>query len=180
LKEGAGDARTVERLDETCVQIEWNMKRIFKMLKGGSLKIEEDVDIAEAVENQLRFFTYELSRKTVYLNLKHAVTSAGSSDIDDIIYNLLDNAIRYSTGKINIKTSVIKKTAYVLIRNDVAGGAAKGSGLGLEITQNLIKRCKGRLVMREKEGFYTVFARFPVAHRQPRHKTGDMGNIIGG
>ena len=162
LKENPCEKRSVERLSATTEKIEADLKRTFKMLREKGKTAKEEGNIRDCLLEALEFFGMAANKGVFHTNIKPLVIMANPNDVGDVLYNLIDNALKYSNGCINIRTSSDNRYVYVFIRNELAVNSLRGTGLGLEITNNILKRCKGKLVFRKKGTHYLTFVCFPV------------------
>ncbi|MBF0316984.1 MAG: HAMP domain-containing histidine kinase [Nitrospirae bacterium] len=163
LKVSPSDSGCVQRLDQTCTRIEADMKRIFKMITTGYVNIKEVVNVGDAIEEIALFFKPELSSRSFLLDLHGAATTVMAySDLEDILYNLMDNAIRYSVRTVGIRLRVVKKHVCIYIRNDIAPSAYKGAGLGKEITLKILNRYGANMSIRHRQDSYFVCVRLPL------------------
>ncbi|MBF0518133.1 MAG: HAMP domain-containing histidine kinase [Nitrospirae bacterium] len=162
LKENPCEKEAVQRLFTTTEKIEGDLKRTFKMLREKGKTVKENVNLMDCILEATEFFALSDTNTVFHLNVKPLVISANSNDIGDILYNLIDNAVKYSNGLINIRVSSDARFVYVFIRNELAVNSLRGTGLGLEITKNILKRCNGKLVFRQKGQHYIAYVRLPL------------------
>lgn len=104
------------------------------------------------------------------------------SDVEQIIDNLLDNAIAYAPGRVEVSTGLAEGRAFVAVRDHGPGIAepdfphiterfyrgegpqVPGSGLGLAIVQELAKQANGAVVITQPTGGGTrIEVRYPSA-----------------
>ena len=101
-------------------------------------------------------------------------------DVEQIIDNLLDNAIAYAPGRVEVSTGLAEGRAFVAVRDHGPGIAeadfphiterfyrgegrrVPGSGLGLAIVQELAKQANGAVVITQPTGGGTrIEVRYP-------------------
>jgi two-component system phosphate regulon sensor histidine kinase PhoR len=144
----------------------------------------EPVDLFKTMEQVLH------SMKLVFEKQKAQVTfektgeaftiSGGSVHLTNVIYNLLDNALKYSTGEPRISVSLAEQDNRVIIKvadNGIgipkeyskkifekffrvpAGDVhnVKGYGLGLSYVDSVIRSHKGNIVVESEAGIGTTF-----------------------
>lgn len=111
---------------------------------------------------------------------------ANATDVDQILDNLVDNAVTYAPGAIELSTGTLERRAFVAVRDHGPGipteeqskvterfyrGKAAppgGSGLGLAIARDLAERWGGGLFVQSAEGGGTqVELRFRATSTAP-------------
>jgi two-component system sensor histidine kinase TctE len=111
-----------------------------------------------------------------------AAAVANPADVDQILDAILDNAVSYAPGPIDIETAVVDGTSVLSVQDHGPGVAehelervterfyrgrgvsAGGSGLGLSIATELAATTGGTIGLeRPAEGGTRVVLRFPVA-----------------
>jgi two-component system sensor histidine kinase TctE len=121
---------------------------------------------------------------------------ADPTDVDQILDNLLENAIRYAPGPIAIGSGVHEARAALWVRDHGpgipagdrnriterfyrgAGAPEGGSGLGLAIVRDLVEGSGGALEVRDAEGGGTlVEVRFRLAVAPPADPRGGNGAV---
>jgi signal transduction histidine kinase len=159
-----------------------------------SREVEEgrhaDVDLALAVGRALERWTEraEAAGSTLHAEPRPAVADAIETDVDQILDNLLENAISYAPGDVELEAGGEDGVAFVAVRDHGPGiaqdelervterfyrgreaTARSGSGLGLSIARSLAERSGGALEVSTAEGGGTrVEVRFPrAAHGAP-------------
>ena len=110
------------------------------------------------------------------------MAEANPTDVDQILDNLIENAIRYAPGPIEIQTGVVERRAFLAVRDRGRGIAPEerekvterfyrgrtapsgGSGLGLAIARELAERWGGALsVGSADDGGARIEIRLPMA-----------------
>ncbi|MBF0472750.1 MAG: HAMP domain-containing histidine kinase [Nitrospirae bacterium] len=152
-----GSERAIQRLEAAYLKIEEEMTRTLQLVKTHPLKIREQVSIDNIISQTINYFENDLSNRMIFysksnLSLEKPVL-ADEHDIRDILYNLMDNAVKYSINYINIRLSFKSKGAYIYIANDIVLESHSGTGLGLEIVETILKRYNGRLSVRRKNSY---------------------------
>lgn len=167
----------VERLDHL----------INHVLDAGSLEkatgeqIIEDVKLAEILEQCVKTTCprYHVPLEAVTLDLEPCTLRASSVDIEMIVRNLIDNAIKYAgsppqvTVRLHLQREGQATLAVLQVEDNGLGIPAKqrrkifgrfvrlgvelerktsGTGLGLYIVRTLVRRLRGRIEVRDREG----------------------------
>ncbi len=115
-------------------------------------------------------------------NGRDAVVRANAADLDQILDNLIDNALTYAPGSILIRTSAVDRAGFLSVRDHGPGIPPKerervterfyrgrdapsgGSGLGLAIARELSEKWGGSLtISNAEEGGANVEVRLPLA-----------------
>ncbi len=157
------------------LRLESQVERVLQLAKLDKGKIElknEKVDVHQLIEKSLPAFQLVIEQRNgkLYneLNADNSVVYGDKVHLTNVIYNLLDNAIKYSPNAPNIliKTSVLN-SKFVLEITDNGKGMTKeqtkqifdkfyrvptgsvhdvkGFGLGLYYVKEIIKAHKGRV-----------------------------------
>jgi signal transduction histidine kinase len=157
-----------------------------------------DADLARAAGRALDRWRDRATTASCALELEagSAVAMADPTDVDQILDNLLENAIRYAPGPITIGSGVHEARAALWVRDHGAGIAPSdrervterfyrgsgapdgGSGLGLAIVRDLAEGNGGALEVRGAEGRGTVVeVRFRLADA-PRPDRSDRNGAV--
>ncbi|MGZ5307154.1 MAG: ATP-binding protein [Actinomycetota bacterium] len=148
--------------------------------EGGSTEIELH-DAAERAADRWRERAATRG-STVSVDGDPVTSQANATDVDQILDNLLENAMTYAPGSIQLETGIAERRAFVSVRDHGPGIPSEeqgkvterfyrgktappgGSGLGLAIARNLAERWGGALSVQGAEGGGTrIEVRFRVA-----------------
>jgi len=113
---------------------------------------KEKINIRELVEKNLSLI--EPSCKLI-VNLKDVSINANRQIIENVIFLLIENAVKYSKERIHIKLS----KNFLAIKNDISQ-QEKGSGVGLKITEALAKKEGFKIKYQAKGESYIVLLKF--------------------
>ena len=143
----------------------------------------QDVELPMFLRLQVEKFIVAAQEKHIHLSLEACPQHLVHTDVkmmDLILENLLSNAIKYTPegGKVTLSASIEGKTAQILV-SDTGIGIPKaeiknifksffrasnavnsqemGSGLGLMLTRQLVKKLGGKLTFVSEEGKGTTF-----------------------
>jgi len=185
----------VERLDHLINHL-LDAGRLDKEISDQDL---EDVELADLLRECAHSVCarYRVPTDTVKLKLETCVVKTRRVDLDMVFRNLIDNALKYAGSPPDVSVSSRVTTAgkaRVLVSDNGNGIPRKlrrkifgrfvrigselerekpGTGLGLYIVRTLVKRHKGRVVVRDRSAGGTTFdVELPNA-RQAAISTGD-------
>ena len=167
MQESISDLLTVSRIEAAKIPIK---KRDFSIIESIEYLISEYKSFAEA------------SNVEIILNIQKGLPNIFSDplEVELVIDNLLENAVRYisNKGKVEINLSKKGKNIYFSIEDSgvgipdeeqkyifqkffrskkIAKHQTQGSGLGLYISKAVIKRLKGKIGFKSKEGQGSTF-----------------------
>lgn len=154
-----------------------------KVEQSAELVRLQDVELPMFLRLQVEKFIVAAQEKHIHLSLEACPQHLVYTDVkmmDLILENLLSNAIKYTPegGKVTLSASIEGKTAQILV-SDTGIGIPKaeiknifksffrasnavnsqemGSGLGLMLTRQLVKKLGGKLTFVSEEGKGTTF-----------------------
>ena len=137
-----------------------------------------DVDLAAMLKAcaETVFARYHLPSETVQLRLEPAIVRGRPIDLEMIFRNLIDNAIKYAGEAPLVEVELQLRSAELVVTRILDNGrgippklrrkifgrfvrlgselerSQTGTGLGLFIVRNLVKRLKGRVLVRDRDG----------------------------
>jgi signal transduction histidine kinase len=148
--------------------------------EGGSTRIELHAAAVRAVERWKERAATRSS--TLSVEGEPVTAQANATDVDQILDNLLENAMTYAPGAIALQTGIADRRAFVAVRDHGPGIVPEeqtkvterfyrgktappgGSGLGLAIAGDLAERWGGAVSVQSADGGGTrVEVRFRVA-----------------
>ncbi len=163
----------------------------FSKLESGHLKLRvAKNDMVTFVSETFNGFAFLMQKKNLeahfYCNLKQADVYFDADKLEKILYNLISNAVKYSTKNASIRLNLILQhhdhtsnieTAQFQIINSGSGippeqidrifdryyqienkkHTSNGTGLGLAITYSLVKLHKGEISVKSDSEHYTRF-----------------------
>jgi two-component system phosphate regulon sensor histidine kinase PhoR len=169
-------------------RLKQHVERVLQMAKLDKDHIElkkEEVNIHTVIEEVVRGMRSPLQEKegalTLSLEAKQPVVYADKLHITNVIYNLLDNAIKYSTDRphVTIKTKHEQKSLVLEIQDNGIGISesdqkkvfqkfyrvptgnvhdVKGFGLGLNYVKQIVESHKGKIMLNSALGEGSLFS----------------------
>ncbi|MCS6875936.1 MAG: hypothetical protein NZM36_03650 [Aquificaceae bacterium] len=148
-----------------------NLKRMGKSLKRAqrdfniiTILVKEDkppkpenVNLKDSVLDALKYFEEELSKKQTFLSLKDMWVRMDRMELEDVLYNLVGNAVKHSKSLVHIK--LCPKKNLLVISNDISRVGSQGMGMGVELTRMVLDRYGHSMTVRLKRR-YTLFLNF--------------------
>ena len=171
----------VKRLSRMVV----SMLNISKIEAGEIQLSDTRYDIGKQIFETLLSFEKTIDEKNIEIvgfeNMNEVIIEADRDLIQQVIYNLLDNAVKFTPqgGTITLAASNSDDATRVAIRNSGAGVSedeiarlferfykvdksrsfdTKGVGLGLYIVKTIINMHEGKITASSKQGEYTEFS----------------------
>ena len=188
-------ARTKEYLDISSNELQRLSLLVDKVLRLSMFENEqislqkESFDLAGVIQQVIATMKLQLEKQHAIVAFEvkgdQTIINADKLHIISVVYNLLDNALKYSKEDPDIKIDIISRKQYVELRVQdkgigiapeykskifdkffrVPGGNrhnVKGYGLGLSYVDYIIKRHKGYIEVDSKPGEGSVFiVKFP-------------------
>lgn len=179
------DTKEIVKLSENALKQSWRMSRLINDLMNvsaastGRFEIEkEETDLAEMVHEAIERFNNHAQMKRLKF-LPPAEKIIGFWDkirLEQVFSNLISNAMKYGDGKpieVNIKND--KNNAYFIISDKgigikqedqkriferferAASREYRGLGVGLYITNEIVKAHNGEITLKSKEGHGSMF-----------------------
>lgn len=159
------------------------------LLDSGNLTLEKKkLDLHESIQNVAESFDMMISQRegkiSFNLNAKNQMISADETHVNNILYNLIDNAQKYSEGPpiIEIQTEDSDRNGILLLIKDEGVGidkkvqkyvfdqfyraeqgdvhTVKGFGLGLSYVKRIIEFHQGTISLRSEPGKGSEFKIF--------------------
>lgn len=154
----------VKRLEEGYHFMESQFKRTMDLISGfraGEMRREE-VDLKGTVKGVLGQLSEGLQGKELELELKEARVQAFRSDLEMIVYLLVENAVKYSRKKVKISLGKDQREVVLHIENDIDPEVRPGSGVGLDLVRRLGEKYRMKLRYEEEAGRFALSCRFPL------------------
>ena len=131
------------------------------------------VDIGEISQQIVRLLTPRLRElgRTIAVNVsERLLTVCNASEITQVIWNLLDNALKHGGGGIDVSGNTNEEYAYIIVTDYGEGispeilprilergvSGSGGSGLGLAISDEIVKRHGGQIIIESELGLGTA------------------------
>ncbi len=162
-----------------------NMMLNISKIETGNVTLNiENVDLSQKAVTTFLGFEQLISKKNIYVSgmedLKPAVVRGDSAMLDQVIYNLVDNAVKFTNdnGKIMIDTAADKDNIYLAVTNSGKGipkkdlekifdrfykvdqsrsTDTKSTGLGLYLVKSILNLHNGTITVESDGSSYTRF-----------------------
>ena len=156
----------------------------FSRMERGKMQINlEPTDLSEVTERIVESFRYRLEKESFELERKikpDVVASADALAYSQILFNLIDNAIKYSDAEKHIRIELESADGWTILRvsdhgigipdqlkkkifddfvrsDDRKVTARRGSGIGLSVARRLTEEMNGTIEVEDNEPTGSVF-----------------------
>lgn len=146
--------KNLQKMEKSILKAEKDFSIFTNLIKENKNLEKEQLNIKEFILNSLNYFSEEVKNKKIYSQLKDMYVFMDKTDLEDVLYNLIGNAIKHSKSFLHIK--VCPKRRMLIIRNDKSSGITSGMGIGNELTRKVLERYGHKLTVRIRKD-YTVF-----------------------
>ncbi len=155
LKTKLKDEKILSRLERSLSKVEKDMNLILHLLREEKQMEREWIRVDKLILEMLEEFGEDLQGKKVIFRPVETYVYADETDMKDVLYNIISNAVRYSKSIIHIKTLMRKGSVCLIFRNDMGNTQDHGLGVGTKLVEKVVKRQGGTMHIRIKK-FYTV------------------------
>ncbi len=132
--------KALQRLKEAYSFMEKDFKGLLEIIKNSNEDRAVRCGIKDTIEESLTHFSHLLKDKRVELSVNEDIhIRSHKGDFYNIIYELIENSIKYSQSYIHIKSVKKGRYVYIIFSNDISNKKS-GSGFGLEIIKYLCRK----------------------------------------
>ncbi|MCX8060171.1 MAG: hypothetical protein N3C13_03120 [Aquificaceae bacterium] len=157
LKKNSAKDANLQRMERSLQRAQREFSIFMNLAKENPPLEVSPQNLEELIKESLKYFEEELGKKRLVLSLREMHVRINRTDLEDVLYNLIGNAVKHSKSLLHLK--VCPKLGILVIRNDVGEGVSFGMGIGVELTRRVLKRYGFELRIRLKS-HYTVFVHF--------------------
>ncbi len=157
LKKSYPQDQKIGKLEKSLQKVQRELSLFINPFREGRENKKERLELEELIKETLSFFEEELKGKRLLLRTQRLYLHMNREDLQDLLYNLIGNAIRHSKELVHIR--VCAKGELLVVRNDTSGEVRHGMGLGMELTRMVLERYQYSLKLNLKR-HYTAFVLF--------------------
>ena len=149
-----GSRKALQRLEAGRSFLERDFQNILRIIKDTASEEPEPekVDLSSLTRKVLDDFKEEL--KAASVDLVPVRVKCIKSEVEAIVYILIENSVRYSRSKISVRTGISRNRPYLLIKNDIDQSKVHGTGVGLGTAKRLARRNDLALEWIKKDDFF--------------------------
>ena len=153
----SGSHRALKRLERGSSFLERDFRHIIRVIRDYRFEEmePEELDLGALARDAVDQMRSELDGK-LRDRLGNAPVRACRQEAETVVYLLVENAARYSASRVALRSGQVNGVSYLFIQNDVAGSVAKGTGVGLSISERLSRRNGMEFRTREGTGKYLL------------------------
>ncbi|MCC2252381.1 ATP-binding protein [Virgibacillus sp. AGTR] len=178
---------SIEAIDSEADRMSKLVEQMLSLAKNKESAVMKKVDIADLVEETVTTFRGAYSREIQFDQVQRKLLVNGSRDqLEQVIYILIDNALKYSNEKIEVRLEANNNQAVFSVRDYGAGIPAQeldriferfyrvdkarsrdtgGTGLGLAIAKAIVKEHQGKIaVISEMKEGSTFTVSLPIVY----------------
>ncbi|PAV30687.1 two-component sensor histidine kinase [Virgibacillus profundi] len=176
---------SIEAIDSEADRMQKLVEQMLSLAKNKQIAVMQQVDLVELSEETTNTFRSAYSRQVTFEKSTDSLVVNGNKDqLEQIIYILIDNALKYSKNEVNVKISENNNQVVFKVR-DLGKGIPKeeqeriferfyrmdkarsrdtgGTGLGLAIAKAITNEHRGDLSVTSKMGEGSTFTlRLPL------------------
>jgi signal transduction histidine kinase len=187
LAEGSHDmGKALDAMDRVDAQLARSLARLRTANTGET--VQAKTDLTHSIDRFARMFAMMAGREGKALTVScepGLVVRMDAQDIEEVLGNLLDNALKWSGARLALTARKVKGGIEVLIEDDGPGIPAgdrseamrsgtrldtskPGTGLGLAIASDLLQAYGARLALEDSESLGGLAVRIALPLRQAR------------
>ncbi|MEJ5338646.1 MAG: hypothetical protein WHS43_03205 [Aquificaceae bacterium] len=157
LKKSHPEDQNLKRLEKSLEKVQRELSLFINPVMEDRVDKRQLLNLKELVEEILNFFEEEKEGKRLILKVRDLYVRMNREDLQDVLYNLIGNAIKHSRGFVHIKTC--SRRDLLVVRNDMSPVENHGMGLGVELTRRILEKYGFRLKISLRK-HYTAFIQF--------------------
>lgn len=148
--------------DKSLLRVEKSIKRAERDLRFFSSLLEEKapkpvvIRLDSLISDILKDLQDEAENKKLIVRLREAYTRVDPLDLEDILYNVLHNALKHSKSKVYVRLCKVRERVRLLVINDFMETRRGGMGLGLRLIQSMAKRNGLKISLHIRRSFIVV------------------------
>lgn len=154
----------LNRAKRSLQEMETEFKDIMKVIEEFRPEHLEKrvVTIEEIVRDVLKDYHQRVSEVSVKLRLQNTAVFVNPHEARIFVQLIIDNAFRYTGGRVYIRSGVFHRRPYLVVVNDISRNPATyGAGMGLIIARNIASGLNISLTTASRKDRYFVISFWP-------------------
>ncbi|MGX4670631.1 HAMP domain-containing sensor histidine kinase [Cerasibacillus sp. JNUCC 74] len=169
----------MEAIDSEADRMSKLVEQMLVLAKNKHAASMEQVDLVTLIEETVKTFQGAYGREVLFHKSESSIILTGNKDqLEQVIYILIDNALKYSNDRVEIRLSEKNKQAIIIVRDYGSGIPEReqnriferfyrvdkarsrdtgGTGLGLAIARTIVKEHQGEIRVKSKMGEGSTF-----------------------